>query len=205
MSVWKSNEKLLIFASLISPFKSFCLRSNIKHSTQCFITRWNTSKFVKNIPLLVVFATLFSVFHLVIKYCVSCLIYYIKWFSVCGSILVVTSCKCLFMFCTLCVAHLVTDRSRSFKLVLIWSSLLDLCPYPIPVSCWNRELFFQPVLVVNLTVSWRLKRLLRNLLQSRSERPVKCAAMLSEIHFRSLRTKMLLQSWIDETARQLQV
>ncbi|CAH3020659.1 unnamed protein product [Porites evermanni] len=39
---------------------------------------------------------------------------------------------------------------------------------------------------------------------SRSERPVKCAAMLSEIHFRSLRTKMLLQSWIDETARQLQ-
>lgn len=42
-------------------------------------------------------------------------------------------------------------------------------------------------------------------LQSRNERPVKCAAMLSEIHFRSLRTKMLLQSWTDETARQLQV
>ncbi|XP_020620229.1 synaptic functional regulator FMR1-like isoform X2 [Orbicella faveolata] len=39
---------------------------------------------------------------------------------------------------------------------------------------------------------------------SRSERPVKCAAMLSEIHFRSLRTKMLLQSWTDETARQLE-
>ncbi|KAK2564783.1 Fragile X messenger ribonucleoprotein 1-like protein [Acropora cervicornis] len=39
---------------------------------------------------------------------------------------------------------------------------------------------------------------------SRNERPVKCAAMLSEIHFRSLRTKMLLQSWTDETARQLQ-
>lgn len=39
---------------------------------------------------------------------------------------------------------------------------------------------------------------------SRSERPVKCAAMLSEIHFRSLRTKMLLQSWMDETARQLE-
>lgn len=33
---------------------------------------------------------------------------------------------------------------------------------------------------------------------------MKCAAMLSEIHFRSLRTKMLLQSWTDETARQLQ-
>ena len=41
--------------------------------------------------------------------------------------------------------------------------------------------------------------------QSRSERPVKCAAMLSEIHFRSLRTKMLLQSWMDETARQVEV
>jgi len=39
---------------------------------------------------------------------------------------------------------------------------------------------------------------------SRSERPVKCAAMLSEIHFRSLRTKMLLQSWTDDTARQLE-
>ena len=56
--------------------KSFCLRSNIKHSTQCFITRWNTSKFVKNTPLRVVFSTLFSVFHLVMKHCVSCLIYY---------------------------------------------------------------------------------------------------------------------------------
>ncbi|EDO44731.1 predicted protein [Nematostella vectensis] len=40
---------------------------------------------------------------------------------------------------------------------------------------------------------------------SRSELPVKRAAMLSEIHFRSLRTKMLLQSWSDETARQLEL
>ena len=40
--------------------KSFCLRSNIKHSTQCFITRWNISKFVKNNPLHVVFSTFFS-------------------------------------------------------------------------------------------------------------------------------------------------
>lgn len=29
--------------------------------------------------------------------------------------------------------------------------------------------------------------------------------MLSEMHFRSLRTKMLLQCWTDETARQLEV
>ena len=52
MSVWKSDEKLLIFVSLISP--SLCWRSNIKHSTkiicashfqlssQCFIWWWNT-------------------------------------------------------------------------------------------------------------------------------------------------------------------
>ena len=39
MSVWISDEKLLIFASLISPSKM------ILFSTQCFITRWNSSKF----------------------------------------------------------------------------------------------------------------------------------------------------------------
>ena len=39
MSVCKSDEKLLIFALLISPSKSICLRSNIKYSTHCFITR----------------------------------------------------------------------------------------------------------------------------------------------------------------------
>ena len=32
----------------------------------------------KNTPLRVVFSTLFSVFHLVMKHCVSCLIYYMK-------------------------------------------------------------------------------------------------------------------------------
>ena len=34
---------------------------------------------MKNTPLRVVFSTLFSVFHLVIKHCVSCLIYYIEY------------------------------------------------------------------------------------------------------------------------------
>ena len=36
MSVWRSYEKLCIFAHLISPSKIvlFCLRSNIKQSTQ---------------------------------------------------------------------------------------------------------------------------------------------------------------------------
>ena len=32
MSVWKSIKKLVIFASLFLLLKSFCLRSNIKHS-----------------------------------------------------------------------------------------------------------------------------------------------------------------------------
>ena len=44
MSVWKSDEKLLIFASLISPTK--------------------------------IILFLFSVFHLVMKHCVSFLIYF---------------------------------------------------------------------------------------------------------------------------------
>ena len=56
-----------LFFSLIVLLKSFCLRSSIKHLTQCFITRWNTSKFVKNTPLI----------HLVMKHCVSYLINYI--------------------------------------------------------------------------------------------------------------------------------
>ena len=74
---WKpailSNPKFLLL-------KSFCLKSNIKHGTQlCFITRWNTLKFVRNILLYILFSTLFSVFHLVMKHCISCLIYYAKW------------------------------------------------------------------------------------------------------------------------------
>ena len=36
--VWISGEKLLVFASLISPSKSVCLGSYIKYSSQCFIT-----------------------------------------------------------------------------------------------------------------------------------------------------------------------
>ena len=48
----------------------------MKHSTQCFISRRNTSKFVK--PLHIVFSALFSLFHLVIKHWVSRLIYFIK-------------------------------------------------------------------------------------------------------------------------------
>ena len=40
------------------------------------VWRRNTLKFVKNTLLRVVFSTLFSVFHLVVKHCVPCLAYY---------------------------------------------------------------------------------------------------------------------------------
>ena len=59
MSVWKLDEKLLILESLISPTKILLSSS-------------------KNIPLCV-FLTVFSLFHLVMKHCLSCLIYYIKF------------------------------------------------------------------------------------------------------------------------------
>ena len=37
INVWKSNDKPFIFASLkFFLVKSTCLRSNMKHSTQCF-------------------------------------------------------------------------------------------------------------------------------------------------------------------------
>ena len=76
-SVWKSDEKLLIFASFLL-LKSFWLNSNMKHWTQCFITRPGETPriFFKNTPLRVVFSTLFVVFHLVMKHFFSCLIYY---------------------------------------------------------------------------------------------------------------------------------
>ena len=73
--VWISDEKLVVFASLISPSKSVCLRSYIKHSPQCFITISKTSKFVKNSPLRVVFPTLYSVFDMW-RNSVLCLICY---------------------------------------------------------------------------------------------------------------------------------
>ena len=46
--VWKSDEMLLVFASFISLTKINFLGSHIKHSTECFITRSNTLKFVEN-------------------------------------------------------------------------------------------------------------------------------------------------------------
>ena len=50
----------------------------IKHSRRCFISYPNTSNFVKNTPLCVVFTlTLFSVFGILMKHGLSCLMYYL--------------------------------------------------------------------------------------------------------------------------------
>ena len=49
------------FTSPITPQFLFRWRRYIKHSRQCFIGYPNTSNFVKNTPLLVVFSTLSSV------------------------------------------------------------------------------------------------------------------------------------------------
>ena len=40
MSVWKSDEKLLIFASLICPSKIILFEKCYQAFDQCFITRW---------------------------------------------------------------------------------------------------------------------------------------------------------------------
>ena len=76
MSVWKSDEKLLIFASVISLLKSFCLRSNITHSTQCFMTRRDTSK-SKLLHCALYFNSLLGVSP-GDEHCISCLMDYFK-------------------------------------------------------------------------------------------------------------------------------
>ena len=68
MSVWKSDEKLLIFASLLSPSKIFFsgeVISSIRHSVSSPDKTPRSSS--KNTPLRVVFSPFFAVFYLVIK------------------------------------------------------------------------------------------------------------------------------------------
>ena len=74
MSVWISDEKLLIFASLISPSKTILFEKKYQTFDTVF---YHQIKHLE-VPLRVVFSPLFSVFHLVIKHCITCLIYYIK-------------------------------------------------------------------------------------------------------------------------------
>ena len=75
MSVWKLAEKIIIFASLISSANVWGVKSSIRHSVS---SPEETPRFVKNTPLHLVISTLFSVLHLVMKHCVSCLKYYIQ-------------------------------------------------------------------------------------------------------------------------------
>ena len=76
MTVTMFEYQILIsidFYDFISPFShkfEFRLRRYIKHS-QCLTTLPNSSKFVKNTPLRVVFSTLFSVFGNVVKHGLS--------------------------------------------------------------------------------------------------------------------------------------
>ena len=54
----------------------------MKHSGQCLTTFSNTSKFVKNTPLRVIFSTLLSVYGNVVKHGLSCLMYYESCFRI---------------------------------------------------------------------------------------------------------------------------
>ena len=63
--VWIPGLNISRFDDFTSPFTPwflFRLRRYIKHSRQCFIGYPNTSNFIKNTPLRVVFSTLFPVF-----------------------------------------------------------------------------------------------------------------------------------------------
>ena len=66
--VWIPSRLISIgfddFTSLFTPYFLFRLRRyvHIKHSRQCFIGYPNTSNFVKNTPLRILFSTLLSVF-----------------------------------------------------------------------------------------------------------------------------------------------
>ena len=76
MSVWISDEKLLTFASLISPSKMILFEKKYQTFDTVFHhqmkhpevrQKFSATRRIFN-----------SLFHLVMKHCVSCLIYYIN-------------------------------------------------------------------------------------------------------------------------------
>ena len=89
MSVWKSDEKLLFFQSLISPSQVILFEKEYQawdkavfhHQMKHFEVRQKYS-LARRI------STLFSVFHLVTKHCLSRVIYYVKWGQVKKSLMV---------------------------------------------------------------------------------------------------------------------
>ena len=78
MSVLRSDEKLLIFASLISPSKIVLFRKLFQAFDTVFHHQMRHLEVRQNYSAARcrVFSTLFSVFHLLIKHRVSCLIHY---------------------------------------------------------------------------------------------------------------------------------
>ena len=78
MSVWISDEKLLIFASLISPAKMILFEKKYQtfdavfhHQMKHLEVRQKYSAARR------IFNSLLG-FHLVMKHCISCLIYYVQ-------------------------------------------------------------------------------------------------------------------------------
>ena len=73
-----SDEKLLIFASLISPSKMILFEKKYQTFDPVFHRRMKHLEVRQKYSATRRISTLFSVFHLVMKHCVSCSIYYIK-------------------------------------------------------------------------------------------------------------------------------
>ena len=78
MSVWISDEKLLIFASLISPSKMILFEKKYQTFDTVFHHQMKHLEVRQKYSATRRISTLFSVFYLVMKHCVSCLIYYMK-------------------------------------------------------------------------------------------------------------------------------
>ena len=81
MSVWKSDEKLLTLASLTSPSKIIFFEKYYQAFNTVFHHQMKRLEVrQKYSAVRRIFNSLLSaVFHLVMKHCVSCLIYYIKF------------------------------------------------------------------------------------------------------------------------------
>ena len=71
MSVWISDEKLLIFASLISPSKMILFEKKY----QTFDTVFHHQ--MKHLEVRQKYSATRRIFNSLLKHCVSCLIYYV--------------------------------------------------------------------------------------------------------------------------------
>ena len=76
MSIWISDEKLLIFASLISPSKMILFEKKYQTFDTVFHHQMKHLEVRQKYSAARRIFNSFSVFHLVMKHCVSCLIYY---------------------------------------------------------------------------------------------------------------------------------